>query len=434
MGSSPDYFYLNDDFFINLKAKLHFFSQADASKNSHRFMRVKDAKAFLPKRLSFPLKTKSTIPDIFSLLDHPEKILWRSRDDDFTFLVFGFMEKFQSIEVQKIQYDFKKNNLHDYRLYGSFLFENSKKVTSPWKGFRKHSWVFPWFELVSQQKKLKLNLYYQDHKKDEILRALEKWEGYQQKRKSSSKNHLPERKRPDLTYIPSKRSWISQVNKVKKLIQNKKLKKLVLARTLRLNIRSTDTSYLLHKLLSVFIKHYVFIYQTNPDNIFISFSPERLFKRKENILYTEAMAGSRDIKDIKDSYGVKSLKNITEHKIVEEEVTKTMKKITKRYNLQQRQETIRYTYIEHIKSTFSGILKNDLPDIELMQLLHPTSAVCGSPREISRKLIHHLEKFSRGLYASPIGYLSPQESELCVGIRSLLIKKKILLFSQELVL
>ena len=421
---------LDDDFFGNLKKKLHDFFEKGSSLRpydliSHQNGHKKKA-PFLPKRISIALDTGSMDAiQFFSLFNCPEKILWSSRDDDSVFLIFGFMKRFKSSEVKTIQKNFKEHGLHDHKIYGSFLFEGSKKTAAPWQGFTNRSWVFPRFEFISPKKGARLNLYYQDHKKNEIWRELKKLEVSYKKKAPSLQGSAKRGKKAGLTYLPEKKEWISKVHKVKKLIQNEELKKLVLARTIRLNTGRIDTDHLLNGLCPSFTDHYIFIYQTDPKNIFVSFSPERLFKRKGNFIYTEAVAGSKKITDgNKNARSIKDPKNIMEQKIVEQEIIKIMEKITKEYTIDQKQKPVRYKYIEHIRSAFTGVLKSNYSDAKLLELFHPTSAVCGLPREISKKQINRLEKFKRGLYASPLGYISDQESELCVGIRSLLIRKK----------
>ncbi len=51
---------------------------------------------------------------------------------------------------------------------------------------------------------------------------------------------------------------------------------------------------------------------------------------------------------------------------------------------------------------FEGHLPTSLA---LVEALHPTAAVCGTPREYAGKLILELEKMDRGPYAGPVGWL-----------------------------
>lgn len=53
-------------------------------------------------------------------------------------------------------------------------------------------------------------------------------------------------------------------------------------------------------------------------------------------------------------------------------------------------------------AAFEGHLPTSLA---LVEALHPTAAVCGTPREDAGKLILELEKMDRGPYAGPVGWL-----------------------------
>jgi isochorismate synthase EntC len=57
----------------------------------------------------------------------------------------------------------------------------------------------------------------------------------------------------------------------------------------------------------------------------------------------------------------------------------------------------------------------------LLQGLHPTPAVCGSPLLTAYSTIRRHEPFDRGFYAGPVGYLSSTACDIGVGIRSALL-------------
>lgn len=63
----------------------------------------------------------------------------------------------------------------------------------------------------------------------------------------------------------------------------------------------------------------------------------------------------------------------------------------------------------HLASDVSAELADTdghLPtSLALVEALHPTAAVCGTPREDAGKLILELEKMDRGPYAGPVGWL-----------------------------
>ena len=84
-------------------------------------------------------------------------------------------------------------------------------------------------------------------------------------------------------------------------------------------------------------------------------------------------------------------------------------------------------HVQHICVPFSAKLRApDRDENQLvrtaLQLLHPTPAVCGVPTEKARCTIRTLERFDRGFYAGPFGYLASNGCEFCVAIRSALVR------------
>ena len=73
--------------------------------------------------------------------------------------------------------------------------------------------------------------------------------------------------------------------------------------------------------------------------------------------------------------------------------------------------------ISHLQTLVSSEI-NDICPFDLLEILHPSPAVCGSPKQEAMNWINTLESFSRGNYASPIGWVdSDGNSEFRVAIR-----------------
>ena len=61
---------------------------------------------------------------------------------------------------------------------------------------------------------------------------------------------------------------------------------------------------------------------------------------------------------------------------------------------------------------------HEVTDGKIIDRLHPTPAVGGSPRREAIDRIGELETFDRGWYAGPVGWVSKSAAEFCVAIRS----------------
>ena len=79
-------------------------------------------------------------------------------------------------------------------------------------------------------------------------------------------------------------------------------------------------------------------------------------------------------------------------------------------------------HLYHLKTAIQGILKPKVSDEELIQLLHPTSAVAGYPQSPALEALYQIEPFDRGLYAAPFALMLDGTTLASVAIRSALLK------------
>ena len=84
--------------------------------------------------------------------------------------------------------------------------------------------------------------------------------------------------------------------------------------------------------------------------------------------------------------------------------------------------------IWHIKTDISGVLNADSSLDEVIDLLHPTPAVCGYPKKKSRAFILENENYDRTFYSGFLGELNSSfasnsiSSDLFVNLRSMQIR------------
>jgi isochorismate synthase len=73
----------------------------------------------------------------------------------------------------------------------------------------------------------------------------------------------------------------------------------------------------------------------------------------------------------------------------------------------------------HLSTRFRGTLRDPAPHVlELVAALHPTPAVCGTPRSVARAAIDEMEPFDRGSYAGPVGWIDAAgDGEWAIALR-----------------
>ena len=81
----------------------------------------------------------------------------------------------------------------------------------------------------------------------------------------------------------------------------------------------------------------------------------------------------------------------------------------------------------HLKSDFRFTLRENNKLGDLLNLLHPTPAVCGLPKADAYRFILDHEGYNRRYYSGFIGWLDPEgRTDLYVNLRCMHIEDKIL--------
>jgi isochorismate synthase len=160
-------------------------------------------------------------------------------------------------------------------------------------------------------------------------------------------------------------------------------------------------------------------------------SPEILvLKNKENIFRTMALAGTQKLASgQKPADAIWRQKEIEEQSNVVRYIISCFKKIRLRDYIETGPRTVVAGNLLHLRTDYCVHL-NDHPEFpnlttDMLQLLHPTSAVCGQPREAALEFIKANENYDRRYYS---GYLGPvnieRETSLFVNLRCLELQQK----------
>ena len=165
------------------------------------------------------------------------------------------------------------------------------------------------------------------------------------------------------------------------------------------------------------------------DQVWISATPERLVSvDAQGIFRTVSLAGTQSLfeadgrRKTVDS-AVWTHKEIEEQALVCRYIIEGFKKIRLREYFEQGPKTVIAGNLMHLRTDFSVDTQAvNFPQLGtvMLRLLHPTSAVCGMPREAALTFIQHHETHYRELYS---GFLGPvnidSESNLFVQLRCL---------------
>lgn len=233
---------------------------------------------------------------------------------------------------------------------------------------------------------------------------------YEKKKSTPLPKPISRRDTPDFP------TWKSSIDKVKKGGNEK----VVLCRKTSFKFdRTIDPFPILDLLIETAKSAQIFGIILDKNLAFIGATPELLIKRRQRLLQTEALAGTKLLNE--EDKLLASEKDKKEFSIVKNTLGKKLSSIAKPFTIDDNIFIKRTSKVCHLHYPFEVTLKKSISDLELINLLHPTPAIGGFPKESSLKTINELERFDRGLYAGTIGMISEEDSEVYVAIRSALI-------------
>lgn len=231
--------------------------------------------------------------------------------------------------------------------------------------------------------------------------------------------------------IPNFGCWCDNIERTQAAFETTDLEKVVLARASYFSFEKPKSPLFLTKeLLNTSKNSTVFAYLTNKDTGFIGASPEIFYKRKKEKFFTEAVAGSsgKGGTEEENKEVIQSLKSCEkanrEFNFVSRFLLEKLKKLCFKYSCKSHKTITETSTLFHLYRKFKGDLKPGVDDKRLIQELHPTPAIGGYPQNLACDFVDQTEPFVRGLYSSPMGWISPNSTSLIVAIRSAFIKKQ----------
>jgi isochorismate synthase len=210
------------------------------------------------------------------------------------------------------------------------------------------------------------------------------------------------------------------------------LRKVVLARTLLVDAeRALDAKQLLWRLRAVDPDCYAFASPEPPPDlappggILVGASPELLVARRGREVRATPLAGSAprfgDFKrdQISARRLVSSEKDREEHEVVVEDVARVLAGYCDGLTRPMEPELMGTANVWHLATPFAGRLHDpSVTALDLVAALHPTPAVCGTPREEAREALSQLEPIDRGCYAGPVGWVDANgDGEWAIALR-----------------
>lgn len=219
----------------------------------------------------------------------------------------------------------------------------------------------------------------------------------------------------------SKATHVKIVQKAIDAINRDAFKKVVISRKEMVALNGVEVEEIYRKLLQLYPNAFVYVWFHPQIGLWFGATPETLLKVENNNFTTISLAGTQVFKA--DEKVIWNSKEIEEQQIVTEYIINKLSSFST--NLKQLEtETVRAGSLVHLSTELKGeLLQEGL--FFLVDLLHPTPAVCGFPKEKSKQFILENENYNRRYYTGFLGELNinaNKNSHLFVNLRCMEIK------------
>ena len=223
--------------------------------------------------------------------------------------------------------------------------------------------------------------------------------------------------------------WQLRVAKAIDEIEKTELEKVVLARDLIVNShRPIDARKILRNLGAEYPSTWIFAV----DGL-VGATPELLLRLSRGMVTSRVLAGTisktgDDDKDLALAASLaRSSKDLEEHEYAVRSVADALDPFCTSTNVPDSPFVLHLANVMHLATDVTGALiesKKSVDAFTILEKLHPSAAVCGTPTNIAAQVIKRIEGMSRGRYAGPVGWLDARgDGELGIALRCGQIKE-----------
>jgi len=217
--------------------------------------------------------------------------------------------------------------------------------------------------------------------------------------------------------------WRQQVTKAITAIKGGLVEKVVLARDLTAtSTKEIDARTLLQRLEIEYPSTWLFLV-----NGLVGATPELLVRLSKSLVTSRVLAGTirksgNEDRDLALAASLaKSSKDLEEHEYAVKSVADGLAPFCSSTNVPESPFVLHLANVMHLATDVTGVLNSSARQADvftLIEQLHPSAAVCGTPTEVAKKYISQLEQMDRGRYSGPVGWIDAQgDGEIAIALR-----------------
>jgi isochorismate synthase len=223
------------------------------------------------------------------------------------------------------------------------------------------------------------------------------------------------------------------VAKAVKVIKENKFSKVVLSRKEEIAIPDFDIEITMNKMISLYSNAFKYCFFHPKIGTWIGATPEQFLKTNGNSLKTVALAGTQ--LSTSSTTIIWNDKEKIEQQLVTDFIVDGLEDLVKEITISS-PYSVKAGNLWHIKTDILAQLKSKKSIKKIILALHPTSAVCGLPKQEAKEFILQNEGYNREYYSGFLGELNIDfvtfrtlQTDLFVNLRCMkTIKNKAQLF------
>lgn len=323
------------------------------------------------------------------------------------------------------------------KFFGGYKFNTEINKKNNWDNFPNGYFMLPKYIIMSNQDNTFITLISKSNK--ENIATIDEFA-----KKIINNNDMQIAKQKNKLYakylddIDCKSNYLKIINQILSDIKKGSINKVVISKLKKISIKGEfNLSKAIQQLQNSYPQCINFYIHLPNRGTFLGSTPERLIKKNNTQIISEAIAGTfkrgLNMKEdlILENQIKEDLKNLEEHNLVIKEIAHILNPLLKNIVISKSPHILKLKNVQHLITNITGELKKNINILKLVKMIHPTPAVSGYPVDKAKKLIDKYEKHDRGWYSGPIGWIdSSGDGDFCVGIRSSFINNNIIqLFS-----
>ncbi len=175
---------------------------------------------------------------------------------------------------------------------------------------------------------------------------------------------------------------------------------------------------------------HLFAVDLGPGRSMLGASPELLVRVRDGVIHTRPIAGTRPrgadpmADQALEADLLSDEKELAEHAMLVDLARNDVGRVAEvgSVELAALHKVERYSHVMHIVSEVEGRLRADLDAFDAVRSVFPAGTLSGAPKVRAMQAIAALEQERRGPYGGAVGFFAPDDVEIAITIRAMVIK------------